>query len=214
MTSPFTRITSLFRTTTVAVDHGELTANLMRFYDFRGKTALCVGAGGGLLLDPACGVAEVVAVDRDAAALEKFRAAARTSWAGIPIRFIPSKFEAVDFRGDVVYFEFCMHMMDDPGATLERARSMAPDVVVIDHRPGSKWVYYWAGEGEVLRSTAVLESSGIRRRQAFTAEQRFEDWEALAARLSGQGEESRRRVLELKGSSDVRMPMDYGLYLL
>ena len=198
----------------MVVDRSELTANLTRFYGFKGKSALCVGAGGGLLLEPASGVARVVAIDHDAKSLRKFRTESRTKWAGIPIQFVPRKFETVNLRGDVVYFEFCMHQMDDPGAALEHARSLATDIVVIDHLPGSKWVYYWAGEDMVLRSTKALESFGVRRRQKFIAEQRFEDWKALAARLSGEGAESRRRVLELEGTKDVRMRMDYGLYLL
>ena len=198
----------------MVVDKSELAANLRAFYDFQGKSAVCIGAGGGLLLEPASGVARVVAIDRDAEALGRFRAEARTKWAGIPVRFVPRKFESVNPKGDVVYFEFCMHMMKDPRKTLEHARSLAPDIVVIEHLPGSRWVYYWAGEEEVLRTTKALESFGIRRRKRFTAEQRFNDWKALAERLSGQGKESRRRVLELKEAREVRMPMDYGLYLL
>jgi hypothetical protein len=198
----------------MVVDRDELAANLRKFYDFRGKSAVCVGAGGGLLLRPDSGVARVVAIDRDAKALGRFRSEAKTKWAGTPIRFVPRKFESVNPKGDVVYFEFCMHMMKDPRKTLEHARSLAPDIVVIEHLPGSKWVYYWAGEEEVLRCTSVLESFGIRRRKRFTAEQRFKDWKAFAERLAGQGKESRRRVLELKEAREVHMPMNYGLYLL
>jgi hypothetical protein len=198
----------------MVVDRGELSAKLTRFYDFSGKSALCVGAGGGLLLNPASGVASVVAIDRNAKSLQEFHVKSKTTWGGIPIRFVPRKFETVDFRGDVVYFEFCMHQMEDPGGVLKHAHSMARDIVVIDHLPGSEWVYYWAGEDVVRRSTKALGSFGIRRRRKFTAEQRFEDWKALAARLSGQGKESRRRVLGLKGTANVRIRMDYGLYLL
>ena len=198
----------------MVVDRSELTANLMKFYRFKGKSALCIGAGGGLLLDPKCGVAKVVAVDRDAKALQKFREDARTRWAGTPMRFIPRMFEEVNVRADVVYLEFCMHMMEDPRKALEHARSLAPDIVAIDHLPGSRWVYYWAGEKEVSGSTEALESFGVRRRQELAAEQRFEDWRALAARLSEEGEESRRRVMELKGVTGIRMPMDYCIYLL
>lgn len=198
----------------MVVDSRELTANLTKFYDFRGKSALCVGAGGGLLVPPSSGVSKVVAIDRDAEALNRFRTRSEAEWAGTPIRFVPRKFETVRLRGDVVYFEFCMHQMESPRRALEHARSLAQDIVAIDHLPGSDWVYYWAGEAAVLRSTRALESFGVRRRQAFTAEQRFEDREALAARLSGEGEESKRRVSEVKGSKDVRVRMDYGIYLL
>jgi predicted RNA methylase len=197
----------------MVVDRGELSANLARFYDFKGKSALCVGAGRGLLLDPASGAAGVVAIDRDPKSLQEFRKS-RTTWGGIPIRFVPRKFETVNSRGDVVYFEFCMHQMDDPREVLEHAHSLARDIVVIDHLPGSEWVYYWAGEDVVRRSTKAMESFGVRRKRKFTAEQRFEDWKALAERLSGEGEQSRRRVLGLKGTTNLRIRMDYGLYLL
>lgn len=198
----------------MVVDRRELAANLVGFYDFAGKSSLCVGAGGGLLLPPSSDVARLVAIDKDRKALQRFRTESRGKWTGIPIKFVPRKFETVGLRGDVVYFEFCMHQMDDPLEALEHARSLAPDIVVIDHLPGSEWVYYWAGEAMVNRSTKALESFGIRRQGKFTAEQRFEDWDAFAARLSDEGEESRHRVLELKGQMNVRMRMDYGLYLL
>jgi len=198
----------------MVVDHSELAANLSKFYGFQGKSAICVGAGGGLLLEPATGVASVVAVDKDAEALDKFRAVSKSTWAGIPIQFVPRKFEEVAFQGDVVYFEFCMYMMENQQKTLDHARSMARDIVVIDHLPGSKWIYYWAGEEEVIRSTKALESFGIKRKKRYTAEQRFKDWQAFTDRLTGAGDESRRRVLELKEAKEVRIPMDYCLYLL
>ncbi len=198
----------------MVVSRGELTANLTKFYDFKGKSVLYVGCGLGQLLPPESGVARVVAIDRDPKALKAFRDVAKTDWAGIPIEFVPHKFETVRHHGDVAYFEFCMHMMDDPQRTLELARSLAKDVVVMDHLPGSKWVYYWAGDDDVLKSTRTMESFGVRRRKAFVAEQRFEDWKALARRLAGAGQESRRRVIELKGAKDIRMRMDYGLFLL
>jgi SAM-dependent methyltransferase len=198
----------------LAVDRAELSSNLTKFYDFRGKSVLYVGAGRGQLLRPANGMAKVVAIDRDPESLDGFRREATTEWAGIPIQFVPRAFETVETKGDTVYFEFCMHYMEDPAKTLERARSSAQDIVVMDHLPGSKWVYYWAGEDAVRRSTKAIESFGVRRRKALTAEQKFEDWQALATRLTGEGEESSRRVQELKGAKDIRMRMDYCLYLL
>ena len=199
---------------TPLVDRAELGANLTGFYDFRAKSVIYVGAGRGQLLGPASGAAMVTAIDRDPDSLQGFRAEAATKWAGIPIRFIPHNFATVDVRGDVVYFEFCMHYMEDPEATLRHARTLASDIVVMDHLPTSKWVYYWAGEGAVSRSAGAIESFGVRRKSVHTAEQRFEDWNALATRLSEEGEESKRRVLELKGTRDIRMRMDYCLYLL
>jgi hypothetical protein len=33
-------------------------------------------------------------------------------------------------QGDTVYFEFCLHEMDDPEYALIHAKSLAPDIVV------------------------------------------------------------------------------------
>jgi ubiquinone/menaquinone biosynthesis C-methylase UbiE len=198
----------------LVVDRNELTANLTRFYDFKGKNVLYVGAGGGQLLGPDSGVKEVVAIDSNGEALEGFRKEAKTKWAGIPIRFAPHKFESVGLRGDVTYFEFCLHEMADPRKALEHARSLGPDIVVMDHLPHSEWMFYAAEETEVLHSTKAAESFGIRRRETLLAEQRFKDFEELATRMSGQGELSHQRLLALKGTKDIRLRMDYGLFLL
>ena len=198
----------------MVVDRSKLTANLTRFYDFKGKSVLYVGAGGGQLLGPASGIGRVVAVDSNAKSLGGFRSEAKTKWAGIPIKFVPHNFETVNPKGNVVYFEFCLHEMPDPRKALDHAHWLAPDIVVIDHLPKSKWIFYGAEETHVLRSTKAAESFGIRRRERFTAQQKFKDYEELKARLTEQGEVSLQRVLALKGAKDIRIPMDYGLYLL
>jgi hypothetical protein len=105
------------------VDRDEISANLTRFYEFAGKSVLYVGAGGGQLLRPTSRVGSVVAIDRDAPSLQEFRGESRTKWAGIPVRFVPRKFETVDLRGDVVYFEFCLYQMEDQRGS--RARQIA-----------------------------------------------------------------------------------------
>lgn len=208
------RISPDIRGLLMVVNRSKLTANLTEFYDFKGKSVLYVGAGGGQLLGPASGVSKVVAVDSNAESLEGFRSEEKTKWAGIPIRFVPYNFETVNLKGDVVYFEFCLHEMPNPRKALDHAHSLAPDIVVIDHLPKSKWIFYGAEETQVLRSTKAAESFGIRRRERFTAQQKFKDCEELEARMSEQGEVSRRRMLALKGAKDIRIRMDYGLYLL
>ena len=198
----------------MVVDRDELTANLTRFYDFAGKAVLYVGAGGGQLLHATSGVRNVVAIDANAGSLEGFRKEARSKWAGVPVRFVPHKFESVNLKGDVAYFEFCLHEMTDPKNVLAHARSLAPDIVVIDHLPKSEWIYYGAEEELVLKSTKAVESFGVRRRKKYRAVQKFKDFEEFASRMAGQGDVSQRRVLELKGATNVRIPMDYGLFLL
>jgi len=198
----------------MVVDRNKLSADLTSFYDFGGKSVVYVGAGGGQLLGPESRVRKVVAVDSNADSLKGFRSEAKSKWAGIPVRFVPHEFETVHLHGDVVYFEFCLHHMDDPRAALDQAHSMAPDIVVMDHLPGSRWIYYGAEEERVLRGAEAAESFGIRRSKRLTINQKFKDYEELAARLAGEGEVSRRRALELKGRKHIRIRMDYGLLLL
>jgi SAM-dependent methyltransferase len=198
----------------MVVDRSVLTANLLRFYDFKGKSILYTGCGLGQLLTPESGVSSVVGIDRDTKALKAFRDVEKTTWAEIPIKFFPHRFETVKDHADVAYFEFCMHMMDDPKFTLELARKLTKDIVIIDHLPGSKWVYYWNGEEDVRRSTQTIESFGVRRRKTLVANQHFEDGKALAKRLDRVDGEAKRRILELRGANDIHMRMDYALYLL
>jgi hypothetical protein len=198
----------------MVVNRSELTANLTRFYDFNGKAALYVGAGGGQLLGPASGVRKLVAIDSDAESLRGFRNEAKTKWAGIPIQFVPRGFESVDARADVVYFEFCLHEMAHPIKALAHAHSLAPDIVVMDHLPESEWIFYGAEETQVLRSTKTIESFGIRRRESLRTQQRFKDYQELAARLAEAGGKSLQRSLPLKGAKDITIMMDYGLFLL
>jgi ubiquinone/menaquinone biosynthesis C-methylase UbiE len=198
----------------LVVDRSKLSADLTSFYGFMGKAVVYVGAGGGQLLGPKSGVKRVVAIDSNPESLKNFRKAADSTWAGIPIRFVPRDFETVNLHGDVVYFEFCLHHMEDPRRALKHARALAPDIVVMDHLPGSKWIYYGAEEDRVLRSYKAAEAFGTRRIEKFTIDQRFKDYEELAARLAGEGDVSQRRVSELKGEKDIRIRMDYGLILL
>ncbi len=198
----------------MVVDRSVLSAKLSEFYDFAGKAVLYVGAGRGQLLEPSSRARSIVAIDADAKSLDGFREEAKTKWAGTPVSFVPRRFEGVKERGDVAYFEFCLHEMDDPRKSLEHARSLAPDVVVMDHLPGSEWIYYGAEEKEVQRSTDAVQSSGVRRSAKFSIDQRFKDHDELAARLADAGELSLKRAMELKGFKDIRIRMDYALFLL
>jgi SAM-dependent methyltransferase len=198
----------------LVVDRSKLSADLADFYEFKGKAVIYVGAGGGQLLGPETGVKRVVAIDSNPESLNAFRSEANSTWAGIPIRFVPRDFETVNLHGDVVYFEFCLHHMEDPRRALEHARALAQDIVVMDHLPGSKWIYYGAEEDRVLHSFKAAEAFGTRRVEKFTIDQRFKDYEELAARLAGEGEVPLRRASELRGKKDIRIRMDYGLILL
>jgi hypothetical protein len=55
--------------------------------------------------------------------------------------------------------------------------TLAAEIVVFDHLPRSEWVFCTAEEDKVTRSTEAMESFGIRRREMFRTEQRFQHYE-------------------------------------
>ncbi len=198
----------------MATDYAKLSENLCRFYDFKDKVVLFVGAAGRQLLDPASGTKKLIAIDKDLEALRELKAHLVEKGLQGLVEVCGASFEEVTLRGDAVYFEFCLHEMDDPEKALIHAKSLAPDVVVYDHSPGSEWIYYGAEEHKVSRSSAVMEHFGIRRRQTFHAEQRFRNHTELLARVNSQGPLAIERAQRFAGSTDIVIAMKYELNLL
>lgn len=83
-----------------------------------------------------------------------------------------------------------------------------------DHSAGSEWIYYGAEEDKVARSSAVMESFGIRRCQKFKAEQRFGNYDELLAKVAPQGPLAIERIQRFVGATGIVIPMSYELNLL
>ena len=197
----------------MSTDFALLVANLRRFYDFTGKEVLFVGAGGGQLLDPAVRPARGIAIDPDREALEVLRrkvAALRLD----SFEYLASPFDEVTRRGDVVYFEFCLHEMANPAHALTHARTLAPEVVVFDHAAGSPWVYYAAEDEMIRRSSEAIQRFGVRRSFDFSAQQEFKDHAELLAKLAPQGSAAVARAAEFAGRANIVIPMPCMLALL
>jgi len=120
-----------------------------------------------------------------------------------------AKFEEVAVSGDVVYFEFCLHEMDDPMKALVHARALAPEIVVFDHFPGSAWAFHAAEEEKVGRSPEAMDRFGIRRRETLRSEQT-----EFLAKLGTQGPVAIGRAREYAGATAITIPMDCHLALL
>ena len=202
------------KVTHLATDYFKLSENLSRFYDFTGKVVLFIGAGGRQLLDPATPAKKLMAIDKDVGALRELKENIAAKRLEDSVEVAGVGFEEVTWRGDVVYFEFCLHEMADPERALIHAKSLAPDVVVYDHSPGSEWIYYGAEEDKVARSSAVMEGFGIRRRSAYRAEQRFTSYAELLAKVEPQGPVAVERAQRFASATDIVIPMNYELNLL
>ena len=198
----------------MAADYQKMVADLAAFYDLKDKTVLTVGAGGGQLIEYGRAAGKVLALDNDPQALERLRENLKI--AALEDKFEPvlGDFFEVDMRADVVLFEFCLHEMADPGAAVERARDMAPAVVVFDHWPGSEWSIIAAEEEKVAISWAALGRFPVKKTRMYETVQLFGDYGELYQRVKGQGETSLARIAAFKGQIDIRIPMTYGLALI
>ena len=198
----------------MATDYAKLTDNLSRFYDFTDKVVLFIGAAGRQLLDPATRTRKLIAIDKDVTALQELKAQITAKGLHDSVEVVGADFEEITLRGDVIYFEFCLHEMDDAEKALNHAKSLAPDVVVYDHSVDSEWIYYGAEEDKVSGSSAAMERFGIRRRQSFHTEQRFGNYAELLAKVSPQGPSAIERAQRFAGITDIVIPMAYELNLL
>ena len=198
----------------MAVDYRELSENLRRFYDFTGKVVLYVGAGGRQLLDASTAVRKLIAIDQNPESLIGLQRSIAVKGLKDSVEVVASRFEDVDLSSNAVYFEFSLHEMDNPEKALAHAVTLAPEIVVFDHLPKSEWVFYAAEEDKVSRSTEAMERFGVRRRETFHTEQRFQHYEELLAKISGQGRVAIERAQRFAGATDIVIPMDYQLMLL
>lgn len=198
----------------MATDVAEIVSRLTSFYDFADRTIVAVGAGGGQLAEYARRAARVVAVDPDAAAMERLRSVVGTKGLIDRYTFLRDDFLAVRPRGDVVLFEFCLHLLTDPGRALAHASQLAPDVVVLDHAPGSQWMWFAAEEGGVASAWTAVARRNVRRTLDVSATQRLRDFPELEARLASQPAPSAERIAGQRGRQEISIDMPYRLALL
>ena len=198
----------------MAADYAKMSADLQSFYDFSGKVVLFIGAAGKQLLDPSTPARKLIAIDKDVNVLQALRVSVAEQGLGERVEVVGGNFEDVTVRGDAVYFEFCLHEMDDPLRALQHAKSLAPDLVVYDHSAGSEWIYYGAEEDKVARSSAVMKEFGIRRQLTFEGEQRFADYAELYAKIAPQGELAIERARRFEGQKDIVISFHYELNVL
>jgi precorrin-6B methylase 2 len=198
----------------VATDIAIVLGNLTSFYDFRGKAVVHVGAGGGQFVGYAVNAGRVLAVDPDAAAVAQLQSVIARLGLGDRFAVRQAGFEWVADPADVVFFEFCLHEIEDPAAALAHARTLAPETLVIDHAPDSQWAWHTAESEKAGRSWAAVERAGIQREERFTGWQHFEDADALLQRVASQGEPAVSRARALAGRTKIEIPMIYRVAVL
>lgn len=198
----------------MATDIAAIVRHLEDFYSFEGKTVLHVGAGGGQFIGYAVHAARVVGVDPDADAVDRLKAAIRE--AGLQDRFqaLRADLMTVTEKADVVLFEFCLHEIADPAAALRHARSLAPQVLIVDPAPGSQWAWYCGEEEKVVRSWSAVEQAQPALAAQFLGRQFFHDYGELAAKIGMLGEPTLTRIAEFRDRTDFEIAMPYRMALL
>lgn len=198
----------------MAVDIARIVADLLEFYDFSDRLVLSVGAGGGQLAEYGRRARRVLAVDRDARALGVL--ASRVRELGLHHRFILRHADllAVEDPVDVVLFELSLHEMPDPGLALDHALRLAPEVVVLEHSPGSPWAFQVLEEGKVELAWRAVRRRNPSRVRHHGLEHRFDTHRELLDRVGCQGEEAVRRAERFRDRTGISIPVGYGLALL
>jgi len=198
----------------MAADYQQIAQNIREFYSFSGKKVVAVGAGNGPLTDLVLESRKLTVIDKDPAAIRQWEAKVAAEGLQDRVDVIQADFCETSPHGDVVYFEFCLHEMNNPGQALRHALTLAPEVLIFDHLPDSEWAFHAAEEDKVRRSTDALADFACTRRQAFRTEQRFPEYRQLVEKVSCQGEVALGRAERYRGAADIAIPMTYGLTLL
>jgi tRNA G37 N-methylase Trm5 len=198
----------------LATDITAIMQHLNTFYDFGGKVIIHVGAGGGQFLEYARNAKKVMAVDNNAAAIEKLYESIHTMHLNHIYTVLQADYYEVDVKGDVLFFEFCLHEMVDPRKALEKGSAIAEDIVIIDHGLGSEWKYYTNEVEKIEKSWAASESIGIKKKETYSAVQFFNNYDELYKKVSSQGEISIARIKKFTDQTSITIPMTYTIALL
>jgi len=198
----------------MAADIAAILRDLESCYDFTGRSVIHVGAGSGQFIGYAGGACSVLAVDPDAAAVERLKTAIRERGLEDRFRVLRGDVQSVSAGADVVFFEFCLHEIVDPLTALRHARTLAPEVLVVDPAPGSSWAWHLCETEKVLRGWAAAERFPRTLDRTFPGVQRFHDHAELLARVQALGDCVVRRVREFEGRQDFSIDMPYRVALL
>jgi hypothetical protein len=117
-------------------------------------------------------------------------------------------------KADLVFFEFCLHEMDDSKRAIEYAKSFANKVVIVDHVPESKWSWYCCETEKISRSWKLMETLDFQESKQIVAMQTYHSYEELKSKLSVVGDEAIKRIEELKDKEDINIEMPYRMVLI
>jgi hypothetical protein len=198
----------------MATDIEAVERNLRSLYDFQDKAVVHVGAGGGQLIGYSEITRSVLAVDIDEEATSRLDTSVREKGLSHKFKIMVADILSISTEADVVFFEFCLHEMSDPGKALSHARSLAPDILVIDHHPDSQWAWYVLESEKAGRSWDEARKLNVTQEKSFDAEQYFSNYSDLSAKVGVMGDLAIARISDFVGKSNITIQMKYTIALL
>ena len=198
----------------MATDIEAIERNLRSFYNFRDKAVVHVGAGGGQLIGYADTARSVLAVDIDQEAVLRLEAAVMEKGLSNKFNIELADILSITAEADVVLFELCLHEMPDPGKALMHARSLAPEMLIIDHHPDSRWAWYILESEKASRSWVAAREMNVIREESYNAEQYFSNYSELLSRVEVMGDEAVARISEFIDESSIVIEMKYTVALV
>jgi hypothetical protein len=204
----------MIRSDRVATDLRFITESVCEFYDFDRKSVIAISADNERLIEYARRARFVIAVNEHEGALNRLKQQVCEQGLGARFFMFVGKVAAVPFHADVVLFEFSLHEISNPRAALDHARRLAPEVVIIDHAPGSRWSWYAGEDDGVAESWAAVPPSAIRRERTCDAFQHFGNYLDVKFRMRGQGTTAQTRIAELQNAGEIVIPMPLRLVVI
>lgn len=193
----------------MALDTSFITESILSFYDFSNKDVIHVGAGGGKLIAYSHIARRIKALDNNPVAIELLEKCAKKE--GLEHKLFAIEGDFMNFKGhaDVVFFEFCLHEMEDAFAAIKHAKNMFADIIILDHSPDSKWAYYALEEKKTSKSWSAIEKFDVKKMTSYSIDQKFESYDYLVEKLSVLGDKSIKRIKYLEGNKDISISMPF-----
>lgn len=198
----------------MATDIEAVERNLRSFYDFQDKVVVHVGAGGGQLIGYSDITRSVLAIDIDGKAASRLDTAVREKGLSNKFKIKVANIISISAEADVVFFEFCLHEMSDPGKALKHARSLAPKILVIDHHPNSQWAWYVLESEKASRSWDAIRKFKVIQEKSFNAEQYYSNYSDLLTKVEVMGDLAISRISDFVDKSNITIKMKYTIALL
>lgn len=198
----------------MATDIADIERNLQSFFNFKDKSVVHVGAGGGQLIGYSSVTRSVLAVDIDADAASRLEKSVCEKGLSHLFKIEVADILSISQEADVVFLEFCLHEMSDPAKALKHAKSLAPNILLIDHHPDSPWGWYICEDRKASWSWEEARRLNVIREVSYKVNQEFDSYSELLSKVEIMGESAIDRISKFGNKNNIQIEMMYTIALL